>query len=108
MAEKLQLTLRNRVQAWELIKGQLFPFLAGVMQGGAVWVLSLAPETRSQAQNRLMWPLLPNAHKPASARNREVLPQPDGPCISRASPSLTVTLRLLSKGTSQKTENKAR
>ena len=58
MAEKLQLTLRNRVQAWELIKGQLFPFLAGVMQGGAVWVLSLAPETRSQAQNRLMWPLL--------------------------------------------------
>lgn len=52
------LTLRTRQQAWELFKTQLFPFLAGVMQGGAVWVLSLVPETRSQAQNRLMWPLL--------------------------------------------------
>ena len=58
MSEKLQLTLRTRTQAWGLFKTQLFPFLAGVMQGSAVWVLSLAPETRSQAQNRLMWPLL--------------------------------------------------
>lgn len=58
MTERLYLTLRNRQQAWELFKTQLFPFLAGVMQGGAVWVLSLVPETRTQAQNRLMWPLL--------------------------------------------------
>ena len=58
MTDRLQLTLHTRKQAWELFKARLFPFLAEAMQGGTVWVLSLMPETRSQAQNRLMWPLL--------------------------------------------------
>lgn len=58
MAERMVLTLHNRQQAWALIKAQLFPALSSVLQGGKVWVLSLVPETRTQAQNRLMWPLL--------------------------------------------------
>lgn len=58
MAERAAWTLQNRVQAWKVIKNCLFPMLATVLQGGRVWVLSLVPETRTQAQNRLMWPLL--------------------------------------------------
>ena len=58
MTERLVMTLHNRQQAWAIIKAQLFPALASVLQGGKVWVLSLVPETRTQAQNRLMWPLL--------------------------------------------------
>ena len=58
MAERATWTLHNRQQAWQVIKECLFPMLAAVLQGGKVWVLSLVPETRTQAQNRLMWPLL--------------------------------------------------
>ena len=58
MSETLTIRLHNRPQAWAAIKGQLYPFLAAVLQGGRQWVLTLKPETRSQAQNRLMWPIL--------------------------------------------------
>lgn len=58
MAERLTIQLHNRQQAWEIIKTQLFPFLAAVLQGSRRWVLEVFPETRTQAQNRLMWPLL--------------------------------------------------
>ena len=58
MSETLTVELANRQQAWAAIKGQVFPFLAQVLQGGHRWILTLKPETRTQAQNRLMWPLL--------------------------------------------------
>lgn len=58
MVERMTATLHNRQQAFVVIREQLFPMLTAVLQGGRVWVLSLVPETRSQAQNRLMWPLL--------------------------------------------------
>ena len=58
MSETLTVELANRQQAWVAIKGQVFPFLAQVLQGGRRWILTLKPETRTQAQNRLMWPLL--------------------------------------------------
>lgn len=58
MVESLTLTLANRQQAWADIKSQVFPFLAQVMQGSHKWVLTIKLETRSQAQNRLMWPIL--------------------------------------------------
>lgn len=54
----LTINLFNRQQAWEAIKTQVFPFLAGALQSGQQWILSIKPETRSQAQNRLMWPIL--------------------------------------------------
>lgn len=58
MSETLEITLRERQQAWADIKTRLYPTLARVLQGGATWVLTVKPETRTQAQNRLMWPLL--------------------------------------------------
>ena len=58
MDESLTIELHNRQQAWQAIKTQVFPFLAQVLQGGRRWVLTLKLETRTQAQNRLMWPIL--------------------------------------------------
>ena len=58
MSESLTIELHNRPQAWAVIKAQVFPFLTAVLQGGRCWILTLKLETRTQAQNRLMWPLL--------------------------------------------------
>lgn len=58
MSERLEIILHSRQQAWVAIKAQLYPFLAQVLQGGGRWVLMLRPETRSEMQNRLMWPIL--------------------------------------------------
>lgn len=58
MTDRLELRLFNRAQAWGLIQSALFPFLKDAMQAGRVWVLTLKLETRTQAQNRLMWPIL--------------------------------------------------
>ena len=58
MSETLTVELHNRTQAWAVIQQQVFPFLKAVLQGGHRWILTLKPETRSQAQNRLMWPIL--------------------------------------------------
>lgn len=58
MTKALTLTLHNRQQAWAALNGQVFPFLKEVLQSGHRWVLTLKLETRTQAQNRLMWPLL--------------------------------------------------
>lgn len=58
MPESLSITLANRQQAWAAIKGQVYPFLTAALQSGKRWVLTIKLETRSQAQNRLMWPLL--------------------------------------------------
>ena len=54
----LTIELHNRAQAWAAIKDQLFPFLKESLQGGRMWLLTLKPETRSQAQNRLMWQVI--------------------------------------------------
>ena len=58
MSESLSITLHNRQQAWSDIKARAYPFLAAALQSGRTWILSIRLETRSQAQNRLMWPLL--------------------------------------------------
>lgn len=54
----IELELHNRQQAWAAIKNTLFPFLRENLQVGKRWILTLKPESRSQAQNRLMWPIL--------------------------------------------------
>ena len=51
----LTVELHNRQQAWAAIKGQVFPFLSEVMQGGHRWVLSIGPRKRTKAQNRRYW-----------------------------------------------------
>jgi hypothetical protein len=55
MAETLTIELHNRNQAWAAIKGQLFPFLAQVLQGGHRWVLTVGKRKRTAPQNRRYW-----------------------------------------------------
>ena len=55
MAESLHIELHNRAQAWTVIKGQLYPFLAHVLQGGKRWVLTVSLRKRTKAQNRRYW-----------------------------------------------------
>ena len=55
MAESLHLELHNRAQAWTVIKGQLYPFLAQVLQGGKCWALTVSLRKRTKAQNRRYW-----------------------------------------------------
>lgn len=58
MSENLTVELQNRQQARAAFQTVVFPFIAQCLQAGRRWVLTIKPETRSQAQNRLMWPLL--------------------------------------------------
>lgn len=53
--ERLEITLYSRQQAWAAIKGQLFPFLQTVLQGGGRWVLTVARRKRTTPQNRRYW-----------------------------------------------------
>ena len=55
MAETLTIELHNRQQARAALKGQLFPFLAQVLQGGKRWVLTVSLRKRTKAQNRRYW-----------------------------------------------------
>lgn len=55
MSESLEIELYNRQQAWLAIKGQLFPFLQAVLQGGGRWVLKVSRRKRTTRQNRRYW-----------------------------------------------------
>jgi hypothetical protein len=55
MNQNLTIELHNRAQAWTVIKEQLYPFLAQVLQGGHRWVLTIGPRKRTKAQNRRYW-----------------------------------------------------
>lgn len=55
MNQTLTIELFSRQQAWAAIKGQLYPFLAQVLQGGHRWVLTIGPRKRTKAQNRRYW-----------------------------------------------------
>lgn len=55
MSESLTIELHNRAQAWAVIKSQLFPFLAAVLQSGGRWVLTVTRRKRTKAQNRRYW-----------------------------------------------------
>jgi hypothetical protein len=55
MNQNLTIELHNRAQAWMVIKEQLYPFLAQVLQGGHRWVLTIGPRKRTKAQNRRYW-----------------------------------------------------
>lgn len=55
MSESLSIDLHNRQQAWLAIRGQLYPFLANVLQGGGRWVLTVARRKRTPKQNRRYW-----------------------------------------------------
>lgn len=55
MSESLNIELHDRQQAWQDIKGQLFPFLAQVLQGGRRWVLTVSLRKRTTKQNKRYW-----------------------------------------------------
>ena len=55
MAERLEIELHSRQQAWAIIQSQLFPFLKSVMQGSGRWVLTVARRKRTKPQNRRYW-----------------------------------------------------
>lgn len=55
MTERLEFELHNPMQAKLALKGQLFPFLATVLQGGGRWVLTVTRRKRTQPQNRRYW-----------------------------------------------------
>lgn len=55
MTERLEITLHNKQQAWAAIKGQVFPFLAAVLQGTSKWVLTITRMKRTSRQNRRYW-----------------------------------------------------
>ena len=56
--ESITFEFSNKAQAWMAIKHRLFPFLTKILDGCTRWILTIKPETRTMAQNRLMWPLL--------------------------------------------------
>jgi hypothetical protein len=58
MSQTISINLFNRQQAWKALQGQIYPFLKEALQTGKRWILTIKPETRTQAQNRLMWPIL--------------------------------------------------
>lgn len=75
----LTIELYNRTQAWSALKDQLFPFLKEVLQNSKRWVLSVKPESRTLAQNRLMWPILTEFSKqlewPVNGRISKMTPE---------------------------------
>lgn len=55
MKDSLTVELYSRQQAWAVIKAQLFPFLATVLQGSGRWVLTVTRRKRTKRQNRRYW-----------------------------------------------------
>ena len=55
MSESLNIELHNRQQARAALTGQVFPFLANVLQGGSRWVLTIQRRKRTPKQNRRYW-----------------------------------------------------
>ncbi len=55
MSDRITLELHNRVQAWAVIQGQLYPFLKDVLQGSSRWVLTVTRRKRTTQQNRRYW-----------------------------------------------------
>ena len=58
MTTKLAITCYNAQQAHVEMMGRVWPLLKSMCMAGHKMILSIRPETRSEAQNRLMWPLL--------------------------------------------------
>ena len=58
MTERLTLQLVNPQQAHTALTHRLWPWLKANLMAGTAMVLSARKDTRSQAQNRLMWSCL--------------------------------------------------
>jgi len=58
MTHRLSITCFNPIQAHQALTMQIWPLLKSMVLAGHKMVLSIRPESRTEAQNRLMWPLL--------------------------------------------------
>jgi hypothetical protein len=58
MTQRITITCFNPQQGHAAMLTQIWPVMKNMLMAGHRMVLTLMPETRSQAQNRLMWPLL--------------------------------------------------
>jgi len=58
MSGRLSITCFNAQQAHVAMTAQIWPLLKSMVMAGHRMVLAIRPETRTEAQNRLMWPLL--------------------------------------------------
>lgn len=72
--DSLTLELHNRQQASAIIKSQLFPFLANVLQGGSKWVLTVKQATRSIEQNARLWAMLTDISKQVDWYGQKLTP----------------------------------
>jgi hypothetical protein len=54
-AQRLEIDLYNRQQAWAALNAQVYPFLKAVFQGGGRWVLTITRRKRTSRQNRRYW-----------------------------------------------------
>lgn len=109
MSETLEIQLHNRQQAREVIKSQLFPFLAAVLQAERKWVLTVKRMKRTGKQNRRYWGrgVLAQIAEQARVGGKQFAPEvwheffkkqfiglielPDGSVIGESSANLTTT-----------------
>ena len=54
----INVAMTSKQEAWKALQEQVYPFLKDALLTGKRWILTIKPETRTQAQNRLMWPIL--------------------------------------------------
>lgn len=98
MSESLTIELHNRQQARADMQTRLFPFLELALQAGKRWILIVRPETRTEAQNRLMWPQLEAFSDqlvwPVNGRMEELTPEEWKDILTAAFNSETMRLAM--------------
>lgn len=75
MSNKLTLELHNRQQAHAIIKAQLYPYLGEMLQAERRLVLTVAPSTRSLAQNARLWAMLTDISRQVDWYGRKLTPE---------------------------------
>ena len=73
--QSLTIPLLNRQQAIAALKGQLYPFLAAVLQAEQRFTLTVKPQTRSSEQNRRLWGMLTDISKQVDWYGRKLSPE---------------------------------
>ena len=78
-AASLSVVMSSVAQARQVLTARVFPFLGKALEDGRRWLLIIRPETRTEAQNRLMWPILTEFSKQLEwpVNGRMVTMEPD-------------------------------
>jgi hypothetical protein len=73
--QSLTIQLFNRQQAIAALKGQLYPFLAAVLQVDQRYTLTVKPQTRTSEQNKRLWAMLTDISKQVDWYGRKLTPE---------------------------------